>query len=66
VLTGALRIETPAGDVTARPGQLVTFETATWPARGVALADATTLLVLSAAPARPMPANDPVKENAGA
>jgi len=45
---------------------LVTFETATWPARGVALADATTLLVLSAAPARPMPANDPVKENAGA
>ena len=47
VLTGALRIESAAGDITARPGQLVTFEATAAPGRAVALTEPTTLLVLS-------------------
>ena len=45
VLGGALRVDTAADSITARPGQLVTFEAG--PARAVALADATALLVLA-------------------
>jgi quercetin dioxygenase-like cupin family protein len=50
VLTGALRVEGAAGDVTARTGQLVTLGCAALPTRVVALT-AATLLVLSTSPA---------------
>jgi quercetin dioxygenase-like cupin family protein len=50
VLTGALRVESAAGDVTARTGQLVTVGGAALPIRAVALT-AATLLVLSTSPA---------------
>lgn len=45
VLSGALRVDTAADSITARPGQLVTFGGGL--ARAVALADATALLVLA-------------------
>jgi quercetin dioxygenase-like cupin family protein len=51
VLDGTVRVETAAGDVTARPGQLVTLDAAAGPARAVALTGAVTLLVLSTSPA---------------
>ena len=45
VLTGVVRVKTAVGDVIARPGQLVTFEAAAWPARVVAVMDATLLIL---------------------
>jgi quercetin dioxygenase-like cupin family protein len=48
MLSGALRVDTAVDSITARPGQLITFEAGL--ARAVALTEATALLVLTTNP----------------